>query len=259
MNKKTLALTQEQYNNIIRTMKMGFNRVRPNRRVAVALVLEAESGAKISDILKLKKGDFGSGFSSNLSYDFSSYYRYYFFKSKEKTFVIPYDVYEDINNYCSEHGIRNNNFIFSITARSVQKHLKIVCDYLGCNGISTHSFRKYFAQNIYENNQHRIDIVQKRLNHAFLQTTKKYIDVDGATDLNTMNENCTTEEQETKLEKIKKYISCDVKYKEKTVEYKLEGHTISETSEMFKVPISTVKRWLKQYREFGHLEKKPRQ
>lgn len=35
--------------------------------------------------------------------------------------------------------------MFPITERAVQKQLHIVCDYLGYEGISTHSFRKWYA------------------------------------------------------------------------------------------------------------------
>lgn len=46
MNKKTVALTAEQYEKIIKTMISGFtdvdqNIVKPNKRIATALTLEA--------------------------------------------------------------------------------------------------------------------------------------------------------------------------------------------------------------------------
>ena len=40
MNKKTKALTTEQYKEIIQTMREGFSGCRPNERIATALVLE---------------------------------------------------------------------------------------------------------------------------------------------------------------------------------------------------------------------------
>ena len=57
MNKKTLALTIEQYKEIIRYMRSGFSGHRPNERIAVCLVLEASLGLRISDILQLKHND----------------------------------------------------------------------------------------------------------------------------------------------------------------------------------------------------------
>lgn len=57
MNKRTVALTTEQYKEIISTMKQGFTGCRPNERVATALMLEANLGLRISDIIKLCLSD----------------------------------------------------------------------------------------------------------------------------------------------------------------------------------------------------------
>lgn len=54
MNKKTKALTTEQYKEIIQTMREGFSGCRPNERIATALVLEGNLGLRISDILQLR-------------------------------------------------------------------------------------------------------------------------------------------------------------------------------------------------------------
>ena len=57
MNKKTKALTTEQYKEIIQTMREGFSGCRPNKRTATALVLEGNLGLRISDILQLRLRD----------------------------------------------------------------------------------------------------------------------------------------------------------------------------------------------------------
>lgn len=62
MNKKTVALTEEQYKLIITTIRQGFicsdgHIVKPNNRVATALSLEANLGLRISDILHLRLSD----------------------------------------------------------------------------------------------------------------------------------------------------------------------------------------------------------
>ena len=59
MNKKTKALTTEQYTEIIQTMKTGFCGCQPNERIATGLVLEGNLGLRISDILKLCPCDYG--------------------------------------------------------------------------------------------------------------------------------------------------------------------------------------------------------
>ena len=57
MNKRTVALTTDQYKSIISTIKKGFLNHRPNERIATALMLEANLGLRISDILKLRLSD----------------------------------------------------------------------------------------------------------------------------------------------------------------------------------------------------------
>lgn len=48
----------------------------------------------------------------------------------------------------------------------------------------------------------------------------------------------------------------DVKYRQRTVEYRQEGDTIEETAKVFKVCTDTVKRWVKQYTQTGELKNK---
>ena len=56
-NKKTRALTVEEYNQIIDAMRDGFTGCRSNNRIATALVIEANLGIRISDILNLRLQD----------------------------------------------------------------------------------------------------------------------------------------------------------------------------------------------------------
>ena len=71
---------------------------------------------------------------------------------KSHVFTVPLVIQQYIENYCLRNGIQRNDLIFPITERAVQKQLAIVCDYLGFEGISTHSFRKWYATEIYKAN-----------------------------------------------------------------------------------------------------------
>lgn len=46
-------------------------------------------------------------------------------------------------------------------------------------------------------------------------------------------------------------------YRIRTIEYRQEGHTLKETSNTFKVSIPTIRKWEKQLKEKGNLDKKP--
>ena len=78
----------------------------------------------------------------------------------------------------SAHGIKPTDFLFPISERAIQKQLKIVCDYLGYEGISTHSFRKWYATEIYKNNGYDIALVQRLLQHSSAATTQRYIGIE---------------------------------------------------------------------------------
>ena len=94
---------------------------------------------------------------------------------KRRIFTVPLVLYQYIENYCLRHRIGRTEIIFPITERTIQKQLHIVCDYLGYDGISTHSFRKWYATEIYKANGYDIVLVQRLLQHSCASTTQRYI------------------------------------------------------------------------------------
>lgn len=169
MNKKTKALTTEQYREIIQTMKTGFCGCRPNERIATALVLEGNLGLRISDVLKLRPCDIvrdGDRFRLEIVEQKTG---------KRRAFSVPLVIAQYVENHCLRNGVGKEDLIFPITERAVQKQLAIVCDYLGYEGISTHSFRKWYATEIYKANGYDIALVQRLLQHSSAATTQRYI------------------------------------------------------------------------------------
>ena len=169
MNKKTIALTTEQYKEIIQTMREGFCGCRPNDRIATALVLEGNLGIRISDIIKLRLCDIvkdGDRYRLEITEQKTQ---------KKRVFTVPLVIQQYIENYCLRNGIKANELIFPITERAVQKQLAIVCDYLGYKDISTHSFRKWYATEIYKNSGYDIALVQRLLQHSSASITQRYI------------------------------------------------------------------------------------
>ena len=172
MNKKTKALTTEQYKEIIQTMKEGFCGCRPNERVATALVLEGNLGLRISDIVKLRLCDIvldGDRYRLEIVEQKTG---------KSRVFTVPLVIQQYIENYCLRNGLRRDERIFSLTERAIQKQLKIVCDYLGFEGISTHSFRKWYATEIYKSSGYDIALVQRLLQHSSASVTQRYIGIE---------------------------------------------------------------------------------
>lgn len=174
MNKKTLALTEEQYKEIVDTIRTGFLGSRPNQRIATALVLEANLGLRISDILQLRLKDIvkdGERYRLDIVEQKTG---------KSRTFTVPMEIYQYIKQYCIDAEIKSNEVIFPISERAVQKHLKAACDYLGYEGISTHSFRKFFATNIYRDSNYNIALVQTLLQHSSAAITQRYLGIGSA-------------------------------------------------------------------------------
>ena len=172
MNKKTKALTTEQYKDIITTLREGFGGCRPNDRIATALVLEGNLGLRISDILRLRLCDIvrdGDRYRLEITEQKTQ---------KQRIFTVPLLIRQYIENYCLRNGIRSNDIIFPISERAIQKHLALVCDWLGYEGISTHSFRKWYATEIYKDSGYDIALVQRLLQQSSASVTQRYIGIE---------------------------------------------------------------------------------
>lgn len=171
MNKRTVALTTEQYREIVQTMKSGFCGCRPNPRVAAALMLEGNLGIRVSDVVKLRLSDIvhdGERYRLSITEQKTG---------KARTFTVPVALYQFLRIYCLDNGVAPDAVIIPLTTSEVQKHLRKVCDYLGYDGISTHSFRKWYATEIYKANGYNIALVQQLLQHSSPAVTQRYIGI----------------------------------------------------------------------------------
>ena len=180
MNKTARVLNVEDYRKIIDTTMNGFVYLgithRPNERMATLLQLEYNLGLRISDILELRVSSFvrdGSRYRLDIKEKKTG---------KPRCFTVPVEIYAFVMDYADEHTISRERKLFPITERAVLKHLKLVCDYLGLEGIGTHSFRKGFATNVYMNSNYNIELVRVLLQHSSIKTTQRYIGI-GSQDL----------------------------------------------------------------------------
>lgn len=166
-----VALTDTQYKSIIQALLRGFDNSRPNPRVAAVLTAEANLGMRVGDILKLRMQDIvrdGERYRLNVTEEKTG---------KSRKFTVPVQVYQFLRDYATRHSIPDDSLLFPITVRQVQHHLKLACDHLGYTNISTHSFRKWYATSIYNDNGHDIVLVQRLLQHSSPNVTRRYIGV----------------------------------------------------------------------------------
>lgn len=175
MNKRTVTLTDQQYIGIITAIKGGFchagREYQPNERISVALTLEANLGLRISDILHLRFADIvkdGERYRLDITEQKTD---------KARTFTVPAEIRVFIDQYRINNHMSEQQRLFDLSERQIQKHLQATCEYLELDGISTHSFRKYFATQIYINNGYNIELVRQLLQHSSAAVTQRYIGI----------------------------------------------------------------------------------
>ena len=96
---------------------------------------------------------------------------------KTKDVVINDNLYNNIKLYTLENNIKSDELIIQMTVRNVQAQLKIVCDELNLQNVSTHSFRKFYAMRIFEDSNYNFEVVRALLNHSNVAITQKYLGV----------------------------------------------------------------------------------
>lgn len=166
---RTRPLSRNEYMKIMELCKIGFTDTkgsyrRPNYKVAFALMLQANLGLRIGDVLNLKPSNF-----NNLKFTLV--------ESKTKKFQyrqINEKLYLMIMDYIVQNEIKQADVLIPLTSRAIQKHLKYITDYLQMDNISTHSFRKMFATTIYTETSD-IYLVKELLNHSSVATTERYV------------------------------------------------------------------------------------
>lgn len=176
-NKKTRAINKQEFEKIITTIKTGFtlpngDHIRPNERIATALTLQANLGLRIGDIVHLSLSDI---MLENGRYHLNIVEQK---TGKARTFTVPAEVYIYLQTYAITNGLKPTQKLFPLTVRAVQLHLQKVCKYLNITGVSTHSFRKFFAVSIYMENDYNVELVRQLLQHSSVAVTQHYLSVE---------------------------------------------------------------------------------
>lgn len=176
-DKGSKCLTDNEYNLIIKTLYSGYKvknietgrilRLKPNPRVAMILQTQATLGLRLQDVLKLKLNTF-----KDEKIEFKE------IKTKEIQYrKIDPEFIHTLKNYAHANKIQDDENLFDIEIRTVNKILKKATDYLEMDNITTHSFRKYFAINCYKESKNDLEYVRNMLNHSNTNITQKYLDL----------------------------------------------------------------------------------
>lgn len=167
------TIEENEYRKIILLLRTGYEyagvKHRPNDQIATILVLQANLGCRIGDIMKLTTDSIikdGSIHRLNIVEQKTG---------KKRTFIVPQPVVDFIEDYKKHTVIGADGSLFDITAAAVRKQLRAVTGYIGITNVSTHSFRKKFACELYERTGHDIMAVCQALQHSSTTTSQAYI------------------------------------------------------------------------------------
>ena len=175
MNKRCVALSDEQYRESIRLLREGFvlegKIIKPNPRIATVAVLQASLGLRLGDVLQLRMGSFVKD-NGRWRLDIKEQKT-----GKVRDFTVPVEVYSFIQDYAINMGISNTAKLFDISERQVERHLNKVFSKmeLPLRSFGSHSYRKYFATRVYLDNEMNIMIVKTLLQHSSVAVTQRYI------------------------------------------------------------------------------------
>ena len=169
----TRPITIEEYKTIIELLTNGFKYTeegttkifKPNAKVRLALILEANVGLRISDVIRLTPNNIKGNKLSIIEKK----------TNKLQWRTINSTIALLIKEFAYDNNISPNQRLIDISEKAIQKQLRIICRYLQLDNIGTHSFRKLFATQQYKNNNNDIYLVKELLNHTNISTTQRYV------------------------------------------------------------------------------------
>jgi len=180
-NKKTVALTENEYKESIELLRTGFELngtvIKSNTRIATIAVLQSTLGLRLGDVLNLTVD-------SIVHVQERNRYRLEIIEEKtgkHRTFSVPTEIYTFIVKYALDNGIGKNERLFDISKRQVSRHLNKVFEKmnLDTNKYGSHSYRKMFATQAYIDSDYDVELVRILLQHSNIAITQRYLSVSG--------------------------------------------------------------------------------
>ncbi len=177
MNKRCVALTEQQYRESIKLLREGFmldgRLVRPNERLAAIGIMQASLGLRLGDVLQLRLSSFiqdGNRWRLDIKEQKTG---------KVRDFTVPNEVYSFVRQYAVSMGIGHDARLFEISVRQVERYLNKVFKKMGLplRQYGSHSYRKMFATRVYMENECNVELVRVLLQHSSVTVTQRYINI----------------------------------------------------------------------------------
>lgn len=174
MGRYTCKLIDEAtLKDIILTIREGYTdhegiKHRANPQMATILLLQANLGCRIGDIVNLKVENIvfdGEAWRLNLIEEKTG---------KLRPYIVPSPVKQIIDNYCKLNRIESGR-LFTVTEQAVWKQMRYITKYLGLEETSCHSLRKNAALRVYLNSGKDIALTSQFLNHSSPSTSLRYL------------------------------------------------------------------------------------
>lgn len=168
----TRLIDTQEVSEIITTLRSGYThkgvKHRSNYQVAMILLLQANLGCRIGDIVNLEiENIVYDGEAWRLDMDEQK-------TGKKRRFIVPTPVKAMIDDWCRMKCIESGR-LFYITEQAVWKQMRAVTDYLGMKDTSCHSMRKSACFRIYMDSGKDIALASQFLQHSSPSVTYAYL------------------------------------------------------------------------------------
>ena len=168
----TVLIDNSQISDIIKVLRSGYTHAgvkhRSNYQVATIMLLQANLGCRIGDIVHLEV--------ENIIFDGEAW-RLDMIEQKTgklRRYIVPSPVKAVIDDWCRMKCITTGR-LFNIEEPAVWKQLRAVTAYLNMQNVSAHSFRKSAAMRIYNDSGKDIALTCQYLNHSSPAVTMSYL------------------------------------------------------------------------------------
>ena len=165
-------IDNQSISDIITVMRSGYTyngvKHRSNYQVATILLLQANLGCRIGDIVNLAV--------ENIVYDGEAY-RLDMIEQKTgklRRYIVPTPVKAVIDDWCRMKCVKAGR-LFTIGEQAVWKQVRAVTGYLNLKNTSCHSLRKACAMRIYNDSGKDIALTCQFLNHSSPAVTMQYL------------------------------------------------------------------------------------
>lgn len=150
---RTRPVTRGEYRKLLRLL-------RPD--IAIAARIAANTGLRVSDVLRLRVGDLKRTMSVSEQKT-----------RKVRTVRLSDSTYRAAKAYAKQAGLQSSDLLVPLNRSTVYRHIRKTAEGLNLKHVSMHSFRKYFAYMFAKKNG--MTAAQEELRHTYLSTTLLYL------------------------------------------------------------------------------------